>query len=130
LGWCDVHFFILQFSGIPYIRYFISGIVQLQMHKSLCIAAGEYDASDPSKSLHNCDIYGSKAAGSKLLSLLKLGSSVPWQKALEALTGVDRLDASVLLEYFKPLHDWLVKENKRTGEFIGWRDDGAQLCVP
>jgi len=116
-------------SGVPYIRYFISGIVQLQFHKALCIAAGEYDAKDPTKPLHNCDIYGSKEAGEKLKCLLSLGSSVPWQDALKTITGSPDLSADALMEYFKPLHDWLVEDNKKTGEKIGWDDDGKDMCV-
>ena len=52
--------------------------------------------------------------------MLRLGSSKPWPDAMEALTGQRRMDASGVLEYFAPLHDWLKKENERTGEYIGW----------
>lgn len=52
--------------------------------------------------------------------MLQLGSSKSWQDALEVLTGNRTIDGNSLLEYFKPLHDWLIIENNRTGEFIGW----------
>lgn len=52
--------------------------------------------------------------------MLQLGSSKPWQDAMEVLTGQRNMDASGLLEYFAPLHDWLKAENERTGEFVGW----------
>jgi len=39
--------------------------------------------------------------------MLKLGSSKPWPEALEQVTGQTVMDASAMLEYFKPLHDWL-----------------------
>lgn len=52
--------------------------------------------------------------------MLQMGSSKPWPDAMEVLTGERKMDANGLLEYFKPLHDWLKAENERTGEFIGW----------
>lgn len=30
------------------------------------------------------------------------------------------MEASALVEYFKPLQDWLEKKNKETGAHIGW----------
>lgn len=53
-------------------------------------------------------------------NMLKMGSSKPWPDAMEALTGQRDMKADGLLEYFKPLHDWLEQENQRTGEYIGW----------
>jgi peptidyl-dipeptidase A len=64
-----------------------------------------------------------------LKRLLESGSSIHWKKALAKLTGSESLSAAPLLEYFKPLYDHLVEENKKTDEFIGWVDDGADLCV-
>jgi peptidyl-dipeptidase A len=48
-------------ANTPYIRYFVSYILQFQIHKELCIEAGQY----PSGPLHNCDIYRNAAAGAK-----------------------------------------------------------------
>lgn len=53
-------------------------------------------------------------------NMLKMGSSKPWPDAMEVLTGQRLMKADGLLEYFKPLHDWLKQENLRTGEYIGW----------
>ena len=52
--------------------------------------------------------------------LLKLGSSLPWPDALEKLTGSRQMSVDPLLEYFKPLMDWL-KENVDESE-QGWDD--------
>ena len=52
--------------------------------------------------------------------MLQMGSSRPWQDAMEKITGQRKMDASGLLEYFKPLLDWLKAENERSGEMIGW----------
>nr|XP_006816593.1 PREDICTED: angiotensin-converting enzyme-like [Saccoglossus kowalevskii] len=49
-------------ADVPYIRYFVSHILQFQFHKALCEVAGELE----DKELHQCDIYESKEAGKKL----------------------------------------------------------------
>jgi peptidyl-dipeptidase A len=36
-----------------------------------------------------------------------MGQSRPWPDALEALTGERKMDATAMLDYFKPLKDWL-----------------------
>lgn len=43
--------------------------------------------------------------------VLQLGSSIPWQDAMERLTGQRKMSASAILEYFKPLIDWLKTQN-------------------
>ena len=53
--------------------------------------------------------------------MLKMGSSKPWQDAMEVLTGQRYMTSSGILDYFKPLQDWLTAENKKTNEFIGWK---------
>ena len=55
--------------------------------------------------------------------MLKMGSSKPWQDAMEVLTGQREMSSSGILDYFKPLQDWLTAENKKTNEFIGWKDN-------
>jgi len=109
-------------ANVPYIRYFVSHVIQFQFYRSLCIEAGQYDPEDPSSVLHNCDFYRSKAAGAKLASLLSMGSSKPWPEAMEKITGQQRMDASALRQYFKPLEDWLKAKNKEMGETPGWSE--------
>lgn len=53
--------------------------------------------------------------------MLELGSSKPWPDAMEKISGQRQMDAAGLLEYFKPLTDWLTEENKKTNEYIGWK---------
>ena len=53
--------------------------------------------------------------------MLKLGRAKHWTVALKAVTGSQKMDASALLEYYKPLQDWLEKENAKNNEFIGWK---------
>lgn len=52
--------------------------------------------------------------------MLSLGLSKPWPEALEIITGQRKMEATALIEYFKPLQDWLEKRNKETGAHIGW----------
>uniref|UniRef100_A0A8D8R5L9 Angiotensin-converting enzyme n=1 Tax=Cacopsylla melanoneura TaxID=428564 RepID=A0A8D8R5L9_9HEMI len=112
-------------ANIPYIGYFVSNILQFQIHEALCKASGQYKPDDPSsKSLFKCDIYRSKEAGVLLSHMMQYGSSVPWNEALFTATGESRLDAKSLREYFRPLEEWLLAENLRTGEFVGWIYDG------
>ena len=50
--------------------------------------------------------------------MLALGQSKPWQDAFEALTGDRALSGRSILNYYKPLQDWLEKENE--GRSCGW----------
>ena len=99
-------------SNTPYLRYFLSTILQFQFHRALCKASGW---SGP---LHECSIYGNPGAGTKLAAMLALGASEPWPDALEALTGQRELDATAILDYFAPLHAWLKQQNE--GQTCGW----------
>ncbi|MEO0615637.1 MAG: M2 family metallopeptidase [Pseudomonadota bacterium] len=99
-------------ANTPYTRYFLAHILQFQFQRALCDAAG---FEGP---LHECSIYGSEAAGEKLWAMLELGSSQPWQDALEAATGTREMDASALVEYFSPLLGWLETQNE--GQACGW----------
>lgn len=99
-------------ANTPYVRYFLSFIIQFQFYKALCEAAGHEGP------LHTCNFAGSKAAGDKLTAMLKMGASEPWPEAMEALTGQRQMSAEPLLEYFAPLQAWLAEQNKdRT---CGW----------
>lgn len=42
-----------------------------------------------------------------LRKTLQSGSSKPWPEILEEITGSPKMDAGPMLEYFKPLNDWL-----------------------
>ena len=55
-------------------------------------------------------------AGAALVKMLELGSSVPWQDALEACTGGRKLDASPILEFFDPLYEYLQQTSFDNGK--------------
>ena len=99
-------------GNTPYTRYFLSFVMQFQFHKALCEAAG---FTGP---LHECDIYGNKAAGEKFMAMLAAGQSKPWPETLEKLTGTKQMDASAILEYFAPLKTYLEEQNR--GQSCGW----------
>ncbi len=99
-------------SNVPYTRYFIARILQYQFHRALCRAAGHEGP------LYKCSIYGNKAAGQKMIAMLKLGASKPWPEALRAISGETKMDATAIIDYYKPLIDWLDEQNK--GEECGW----------
>jgi len=99
-------------ANTPYTRYFLAGILQFQLHRSLCAAAG-YEGP-----LHRCSIYGNEEAGRRLIDLLEMGLSRPWQDALEAISGQREMDATAILDYFEPLAGWLAEQNE--GQACGW----------
>lgn len=99
-------------ASVPYIRYFFAHILQFQLHRALCDAAG-YKGP-----LHRCTIYGSAAAGERLRRMMAMGRSRPWPEALEAVTGSRQMDAAAMLDYFAPLKDWLDRQNR--GRTCGW----------
>ncbi|MCC6164529.1 MAG: M2 family metallopeptidase [Acidobacteria bacterium] len=92
-------------ANTPYTRYFLAHILQFQMHRAMCKAAGH---TGP---LHTCSVYANKDVGARLQKMLEMGASKPWPDALEALTGERQMDATAILDYFAPLSDWLSKES-------------------
>ena len=99
-------------ANTPYMRYFLADILQFQLHRGLCQAAG---FKGP---LHRCSIYGNKEAGARLAKMLELGASRPWPDALEAVTGQRQMDATAISDYFAPLKIWLDQQNQ--GQKCGW----------
>lgn len=109
-------------GNVPYIRYFVSFVIQFQFHKVLCDAAGH---TGP---LYKCDIYRSKEAGQILSQVMELGSSEHWSEAMRIMTGgaQTKMDAQPIMEYFEPLLKWLIDQNKN--EILGWGSNDATIC--
>lgn len=99
-------------GNTSYTRYFLARILQFQFQRALCETAG---FEGP---LHECSVYGSKAAGEKLEAMLAAGASEPWQDTLAKLTGTREMDATAIVEYFEPLMAWLDEQNR--GRSCGW----------
>jgi peptidyl-dipeptidase A len=102
-------------TNTPYTRYFLAYILQFQFHKALCEASGWKGP------LHECSVYGNAEAGKRLRAMLADGASRPWPETLEKLTGTRQMDGSAIIEYFRPLMQWL--EQRNAGQKCEW--DGA-----
>ena len=99
-------------GNTPYTRYYLARIMQYQFHESLCNDIG---FSGP---LHECSIYGNKLAGEKIISTMAMGQSAPWQDAFEKLTGSRNISGDSVMNYYKPLKEWLdIQNNDRS---CGW----------
>jgi peptidyl-dipeptidase A len=99
-------------DNTPYTRYFLSYILQFQLHKALCEAAG---FKGP---LHECSIFGNEEAGKRYAEMLSAGARQPWPDTLEKLTGKREMDAGAIIEYFQPLMAWLKVQNQN--RTCGW----------
>jgi len=117
-------------ASSQYISYFVAHILQFQFHKSLCLAAGQYDPKNASKPLHKCDIYRSEEAGKLLSDGLKLGSSRHWKDVLYVMTNERELRGSALLEYFQPLSEFLKKENSMKVSEASGNSDSMDQTIP
>ena len=99
-------------ANVPYTRYFLAFILEFQFHRALSQAAG---CTLP---IHRCSIYESTEAGKKLNAMLSMGLSQPWPEALDKIAGTKQMDATAILDYFKPLDAWLDQQIK--GKPVGW----------
>ena len=99
-------------GNTPYTRYYLARIMQYQFHEALCNEI-EFDGL-----LHECSIYGSEKAGDKIISTMAMGESLPWQDAIENLTGSRKLSGKSILNYYAPLKDWLDEQNEN--RTCGW----------
>lgn len=93
-------------NNVPYMRYFLSHVLQFQFYQTACDSIG-WDGP-----LHRCSFYGSEEVGKKLNTMLELGSSQPWQDTLELFTGSREIDATAVVAYFQPLMEYLETENE------------------
>ena len=92
-------------NNVPYLRYFLSFIMQFQFHQAACDMAG-WDGP-----LHRCSVYGNDEVGERFNAMLDMGASQPWPDALEAFTGTREMDGSAITAYFQPLMAYLEEEN-------------------
>ncbi|KAK3771070.1 hypothetical protein RRG08_042314 [Elysia crispata] len=101
-------------ANLPYIRYFLSHVIQFQFYKAAC------ERAEHTGPLYKCDFYNKKAVGEGFKSMLQLGWKEIWPTAISKLTGRYRIETVALMEYFQPLLDFLKKEN---GEDYGWEEN-------
>ncbi len=101
-------------GNTPYLRYFLSYVMQFQFHKAACEQAGWEGP------LHRCSIYDNKEVGERFNAMMEMGASKPWPDALESFTGTREMDGSAIVEYFDPLMVYLKQEN--AGQSCGWNE--------
>lgn len=99
-------------GNTPYTRYFLAHIYQFQFHRAACRQAGW---NGP---LHRCSIYGNEEVGQRFNAMMEMGQSRPWPEAMQAFTGERGNDASAVADYFAPLNEWLIRQNR--GKDCGW----------
>ena len=99
-------------NNVPYLRYFLSYVLQFQFYEAACQQAGW---TGP---LHRCTVYNNREVGERFNRMLEMGASQPWPDALEAFTGSRQMDGTAMVEYFSPLMTYLKEENK--GQSCGW----------
>ena len=111
-------------NNTPYIRYFVSFILQFQFYEHLCIQAGQYHPDKPELGpLYKCDFFNSLEAGTAMSKMLERGQSQPWQLTLNEMLGMGKMSADSLLHYFGPIIEWLEKDQQENGWVSGWDMD-------
>lgn len=91
-------------DAAQYYDYALSYALLFQLHRHI---AGEILGQDP----HDTDYYGHPAVGELLRRIMAPGATRPWREVLRETTGRE-LDAEAMVEYFRPLLEWLRQENR------------------
>lgn len=99
-------------NNVPYLRYFLSYILQFQFYEAACQQAGWQGP------LHRCTVYGNREVGERFNRMMEMGASRPWPDALEAFTGTRQMDGGAMVRYFQPLMAWMEEQNR--GQDCGW----------
>ncbi len=87
-----------------YYDYALSNALLFQLHNHI---AQNILGQDP----HDTDYWGSEEVGKFLYELMAPGASRPWREVLQETTG-QQLNAQAMIEYFQPLYEWLVQQNR------------------
>ncbi len=93
-----------------YFSYAIATVFQYQIY---CYIARDVLHQDP----RNCNFAGHPEVGAFLDGMQRQGATRPWKTILREATGED-LSTRAVVDYYRPLMDWLVKQNR--GRKIGW----------
>ncbi|MCB2212680.1 M2 family metallopeptidase [bacterium] len=87
-----------------YYSYALSEVLLHQLHEYISTTILKQDP-------HATDYFGSTETGEFLWSILEQGATVDSDDLLREKTG-SGLSASAMLEYYEPLYEWLVVQNK------------------
>jgi peptidyl-dipeptidase A len=93
-----------------YYDYALMLLIRYQLHDYI---ARKILHQDP----HNCNYFGNRMVGRWLWNIMSAGATRPWRQLLREKTGED-LSSRAMLEYFRPLGEYLAKEN--AGQSVGW----------
>ncbi len=93
-----------------YYDYAVATVLKYQLHEHI---AREILGQDP----RSCSYYGSKETGDFLKGILSKGATEDWREVIREATGSD-LSTRPMLEYFRPLLEWLREENE--GRDCSW----------
>ena len=99
-------------NNVPYLRYFLSYVLQFQFYEAACQQAGWEGP------LHRCTVFGNREVGERFNRMLEMGASRPWPDALEAFTGTRQMDGGAMARYFQPLMTYMQEQNR--GRTCGW----------
>lgn len=91
-------------DAAQYYDYALSYVILFQLHNHI---AKNILNEDPRAT----NYYGQTGIGDFLKEITYPGASKDWRKVLKESTG-DELNAKAMLEYFKPLENWLKEQNK------------------
>lgn len=94
-----------------YYDYSLAFLIKYQLHNYIARNILRQD-------IHNCNYYGNKEVGKWLADLLKRGATKDWREVMLEKTG-EEISPRAMLEYFRPVMDYLVKENG--GADVRWK---------
>ncbi len=102
--WCDAatKTHIID-DPAQYYDYALSCVLKFQLHNYI---AKNILKQDP----RNCNYYGNTEVGDFLRGIMRPGASLDWRQVLKQKTGED-FSAQAMLEYYRPLTDYLRKVN-------------------
>ncbi len=88
-----------------YYDYAMAFLIKFQLHDHI---ARKILKQDP----HSCNYFGNREVGKWLTEILSLGATRDWRQVIREKTGED-ISSRAILAYFKPLEEYLRKENAR-----------------
>ena len=91
-------------DAAQYYDYALSCVLKYHLHDYI---ARNILGQDP----HSCNYAGNREVGDFLKSIMRPGASRDWRIVLKEKTGQD-LSARAMLEYYRPLLDWLKEQNR------------------
>lgn len=91
-----------------YFDYAVATLLKYQLHDYI---SRRILKQDPRR----CNYYGNKEVGRWLWEILSLGATRDWRQVLREKTGED-LSSRAMIEYFRPLSEYLEKEDASAGK--------------